>query len=152
MLTTYDYIAIGFFFLFMLALGPIFKRYSEDDSDFFRGGGKMLWWMVGGSAFMCQFSAWTFTGALPAKPTRTVLWSRYCSFANAFGFFVNYLWFAPRFRRMRIVSPIEGVRERFGPVNEQIFHMVADSDEPGLRRHLAQRPGCVCDSRIWVST
>ena len=62
-LTIYDYISIAFFFLFMLALGPIFKAFSEDDNDFFRGGGQMLWWMVGGSAFMCQFSAWTFTGA-----------------------------------------------------------------------------------------
>lgn len=119
-LSIYDYIAIGFFFLFMLALGPIFKRYSEDDSDFFRGGGKMLWWMVGGSAFMCQFSAWTFTGAASkAYADGTLIALLF--FANAFGFFINYVWFAPRFRRMRIVSPIEGVRERFGPANEQIF-------------------------------
>lgn len=120
MLTIFDYIAIAFFFLFMLALGPIFKRYSEDDSDFFRGGGQMLWWMVGGSAFMCQFSAWTFTGAASkayADGTLVAL----LFFANAFGFFINFLWFAPRFRRMRIVSPIEGVRERFGPANEQVF-------------------------------
>ena len=120
MLTNYDYIAIAFFFLFMLALGPIFKRYSEDDSDFFRGGGKMLWWMVGGSAFMCQFSAWTFTGAA-SKAYEDGSLVALLFFANAFGFFINYLWFAPRFRRMRIVSPIEGVRERFGPANEQIF-------------------------------
>jgi Na+/proline symporter len=120
MLTIYDYIAIAFFFLFMLALGPIFKRYSEDDSDFFRGGGQMLWWMVGGSAFMCQFSAWTFTGAA-SKAYQDGTLVALLFFANAAGFFVNYLWFAPRFRRMRIVSPIEGVRERFGAVNEQIF-------------------------------
>ena len=120
MLTIYDYIAIAFFFLFMLALGPIFKRYSEDDSDFFRGGGQMLWWMVGGSAFMCQFSAWTFTGAAgKAYQDGTLIAMLF--FANAVGFLINYLWFAPRFRRMRIVSPIEGVRERFGPVNEQVF-------------------------------
>ncbi len=119
-LTIYDYIAIAFFFVFMLALGPIFKRYSKDDSDFFRGGGQMLWWMVGGSAFMCQFSAWTFTGAAgKAYNDGTLIGLLF--FANAVGFFINYLWFAPRFRRMRVVSPIEGVRERFGAVNEQIF-------------------------------
>jgi len=120
MLTIYDYIAIAFFFLFMLALGPIFKRYSKDDSDFFRGGGQMLWWMVGGSAFMCQFSAWTFTGAA-SKAYQDGTLVALLFFANAAGFFINYLWFAPRFRRMRIVSPIEGVRERFGPANEQVF-------------------------------
>ena len=119
-LTIYDYISIAFFFLFMLALGPIFKRFSEDDSDFFRGGGQMLWWMVGGSAFMCQFSAWTFTGAA-SKAYQDGTLVALLFFANAAGFFINFVWFAPRFRRMRIVSPIEGVRERFGAVNEQIF-------------------------------
>jgi len=119
-LTIYDYISIAFFFLFMLALGPIFKAFSEDDSDFFRGGGQMLWWMVGGSAFMCQFSAWTFTGAA-SKAYQDGTLVALLFFANAAGFFLNFVWFAPRFRRMRIVSPIEGVRERFGAVNEQIF-------------------------------
>ena len=120
MLTVYDYIAIAFFFVFMLALGPIFKRYSKDDSDFFRGGGQMLWWMVGASAFMTQFSAWTFTGAA-SKAYQDGTLVALIFFANAIGFFFNYVWFAPRFRRMRIVSPIEAVRERFGAVNEQVF-------------------------------
>ena len=120
MLTTYDYVVIAFFFVFMLALGPIFKHYSRDDSDFFRGGAQMLWWMVGGSAFMTQFSAWTFTGAA-SKAYQDGTLVALIFFANSVGFFINYAWFAPRFRRMRLVSPIEAVRERFGPVNEQIF-------------------------------
>lgn len=120
MLTNYDYVVIVFFFLFMLSLGPIFKRFSKDDSDFFRGGGQMLWWMVGGSAFMTQFSAWTFTGAA-SKAYQDGTLVALLFFANALGFFFNFIWFAPRFRRMRIVSPIESVRQRFGPVNEQVF-------------------------------
>lgn len=120
MLTIYDYVVIAFFFLFMLALGPIFKHFSKDDSDFFRGGGQMLWWMVGGSAFMTQFSAWTFTGAASKAYLDGTLVAL-IFFANAVGFFINFVWFAPRFRRMRIISPIESVRERFGPANEQVF-------------------------------
>mgnify|MGYP003340740136 CR=1 FL=1 len=38
-------------------------RHGNEAAPQFRGGGKALWWMVGGSAFMVQFSAWTFTGA-----------------------------------------------------------------------------------------
>ncbi len=120
MLTIYDYAAIAFFFLFMLALGPIFKRFSKDDSDFFRGGAQMLWWMVGGSAFMTQFSAWTFTGAA-SKAYQDGTLVALIFLANAAGFFINYVWFAPRFRRMRIVSWTEAIRERFGAVNEQVF-------------------------------
>ena len=75
MLTVYDYIAIAFFFLFMLALGPIFKRYSKDDSDFFRGGGQMLWWMVGGSA-SCASSVLGPLRGRRVKPIKTVRWWR----------------------------------------------------------------------------
>ena len=120
MLTIYDYVIIGFFLVFMLAMGPIFKHFSKNDSDYFCGGAKMLWWMVGASAFMSQFSAWTFTGAA-SKAYQDGTLVALIFFANALGFFFNYLWFAPWFRQMRLVTAIESVRERFGPVNEQIF-------------------------------
>lgn len=120
MLTIYDYVVIGFFFAFMLSLGPIFKHFSKNDSDFFRGGAQMLWWMVGASAFMTQFSAWTFTGAA-SKAYQDGTLVAVIFFANALGFFFNFLWFAPRFRQMRVVTPIESVRERFGSANEQVF-------------------------------
>ena len=120
MLTIYDFVVIGFFFVFMLSLGPIFKHFSKNDSDYFRGGGQMLWWMVGAAAFMSQFSAWTFTGAA-SKAYQDGTLVTMIFFANAVGFFFNFLWFAPWFRQMRLVTPIESVRERFGPVNEQVF-------------------------------
>lgn len=120
MLGFFDYVVIGFFFLFMLSLGPIFKHFSKDDSDYFRGGGQMLWWMIGAAAFMSQFSAWTFTGAA-SKAYQDGTLVTIIFFANAVGFFFSSLWFAPWFRQMRLVTPIESVRERFGPVNEQIF-------------------------------
>ena len=120
MLTIYDYGVIAFFFLFMLSLGPVFKHFSKNDSDYFRGGAQMLWWMVGASAFMGQFSAWTFTGAASKAYKDGILVSM-IFFANAFGFLFNYLWFAPAFRQMRVITCLEAVRERFSATNEQIF-------------------------------
>ena len=120
MLTIYDYIVIGFFFVFMFALGPIFKHFNKNDSDYFRGGAQMLWWMIGATAFMTQFSAWTFTGAASRAYQDGMLVSL-IFFANAVGFFFNIVWWGPRFRQMRLVSAIESVRERFGPANEQVF-------------------------------
>lgn len=120
LLTIFDYVVIAFFVVFMIALGPIFKHYSKDDNDYFRGGAKMLWWMVGASAFMCQFSAWTFTGAA-SKAYQDGMLVSIIFFANALGFFFNYLWFAPAFRQMRVVTCLEAVRDRFSAANEQIF-------------------------------
>jgi SSS family transporter len=120
MLSIYDHIVIVFYFVFMLGIGFVFRHFSKNDSDYFRGGASMLWWMVGATAFMTQFSAWTFTGAA-SKAYQDGTLVALIFFANAAGYFVNYLWTAGRFRRMRLITPIEGVRERFGPINEQVF-------------------------------
>jgi len=58
----YDYLVIGGYFVLIMAIGVAFKSMAaKSTSDYFRGGGRMLWWMVGSTAFMMQFSAWTFT-------------------------------------------------------------------------------------------
>jgi len=51
------------YFAFLIIIGWAFRNLSKNTSDYFRGGGNVLWWMVGASAFMTQFSSWTFTGA-----------------------------------------------------------------------------------------
>ena len=65
-MTSYDTAVLVFYFAFMVAVSWVFRRFVHNVSDYFRGGGKALWWMVGGSAFMVTFSAWTFTGAASA--------------------------------------------------------------------------------------
>ena len=120
MLSAYDYAVIGFYFLFMVAVGLFFRRFSRNSSDYFRGGGQMTWWLVGCSAFMSSFSAWTFTGAASmAYECGVVVLVIY--FGNAFGFFLNYTTFAPWFRQMRVISSMQAVRGRFGPGTEQFF-------------------------------
>lgn len=86
MLSSYDYIVIGFYFVFMAAIGWVCRKFIGNTSDYFRGGGKMLWWMVGCSGFVVQFSAWAFTGAASKAftdgPVILVIYV-----ANAIGFF-----------------------------------------------------------------
>ena len=119
-LTIYDYAVIGFYFAFMLLMGVVFKRFIKDTSDYFRAGGEVLWWIVGASAFMTNFSAVSFTGmagkAYQDGPVVLVIFV-----AGAIGFFFNWLYFAPVFRQMRCVTAMDAVRKRFGQVNEQFF-------------------------------
>ena len=63
MITPYDYGIILFYLLFMLVIGVVFRRMSQNTSDYFRAGGAMPWWLTGASAWIFSFSAWTFTGA-----------------------------------------------------------------------------------------
>lgn len=115
-----DILVVVVYFTFLITIGWIFRSYTSSTSDYFRGGGKMLWWMVGATAFMTQFSAWTFTGA--AGKAFKDGWSVVVIFlANTLGYFCNYLFFAEKARQMRVVTPIEGIRMRYGKLNEQIF-------------------------------
>lgn len=111
---------VGIYFVFLIAIGWIFRTFSSNTSDYFKGGGKMLWWMVGSTAFMTQFSAWSFTGAA-GKAFSDGLSVMMIFLGNALGYFFNYLFFAAKSRQMRVVTPIEGIRLRFGKANEQVF-------------------------------
>src|SRR5436305_1597085 len=136
-LSTYDYLVIGFYFAFMAMIGFICRRFIGNTSDYFRGGGKMLWWMTGCSAFVAQFSAWTFTGAAgKAYQDGPVIMVLY--FANALGFLCNFLYFAPRFRQTRVITSIQAVKARFGNGSEQFFTWV-------------QLPVGVLYAGIWLS-
>jgi len=120
MLSIFDYIVIGFYFMLMLIIGYVFKKFNKNTSDYFRGGGSMLWWMVGATTFISFISAVTYTGAAgKAYETGTFVMVAYIG--NALGFLVSFLYFSKRFRQTRAVTAIEVVRERFGKVNEQFF-------------------------------
>ena len=116
----FDYAVLVFYFGYMVAISWVFRRFVSNVSDYFRGGGKAVWWMVGGSAFMTAFSAWTFTGA--ASKAYGDGWPITVIYvANAAGFMLNALYFAPRFRQLRVITAVEAIRMRFGPASEQLF-------------------------------
>jgi len=119
-MTRYDYAVLVFYFGYMLAISWVFRKFVTNTSDYFRGGGKVVWWMVGGSAFMVQFSAWTFTGA--ASQAYREGWPiMVIYFGNALGFLLNALYFAPKFRQLRVITGVEAIRQRFGRASEQVF-------------------------------
>ncbi|MFC3025309.1 transporter, partial [Vibrio zhugei] len=120
----YDYLVIAGYFALMIMISVLFKKMaSKSTSDYFRGGGKMLWWMVGATAFMTQFSAWTFTGAA-GKAFSSGFEILGVFIGNMVAYAFAYFYFAKRFRQTRVDTPTEGVRRRFGNGNEQFFTWV----------------------------
>lgn len=117
----YEYLVIAGYFLLIIGIGFTFKHMAaKSTSDYFRGGGRMLWWMVGSTAFMMQFSAWTFTGAA-GKAFTDGFAVCLVFIANTFAYFCGWAYFAQRFRQMRVDTPTEAIRGRFGTQNEQFF-------------------------------
>ncbi len=115
-----EFIVIGVYLLLLVAIGAVVKRFNRDDSDYYRNGCKGTWWLVGASAFMTQFSAWTFTGA--AGAAYDAGWSvMVIFFANAAGFFVGAIGVSAWFRQLRVVTVPEAIRDRFGPGTQQFY-------------------------------
>ena len=123
MILTHDLLAIIFYFVFMVGLGIVFKKQVSNTSEYFRGGGKMLWWMTGASAFMTSFSAWTFTGAA-GKAYTDGLTVVFIFVFNVVGYLICAWYFAPRFRQMRVITPMQALRQRFGRTTEQVHTWV----------------------------
>ena len=117
----YEYLVIVGYFLLIIGIGFTFRNMaSKSTSDYFRGGGRMLWWMVGSTAFMMQFSAWTFTGAA-GKAFTDGFAVCLVFIANTFSYFCGWAYFAKRFRQTRVDTPTEAIKGRFGQQNELFF-------------------------------
>jgi len=117
----YEYLVIAGYFLLIIGIGFTFRNMAKKStSDYFRGGGRMLWWMVGSTAFMMQFSAWTFTGAA-GKAFNDGFAVCLVFFANTFSYFCGWAYFAKRFRQIRVDTPTEAIKGRFGAQNELFF-------------------------------
>ncbi len=131
------------YFLLMFAIGAAFRKMaSQSASDYFRGGGRMLWWMVGSSAFMIQFSAWTFTGAA-GEAFRNGLPACYVYIGNCVGLpgrhlLVRQALLPTALRRTHPGDP-PALRAR----QRTVLHLVGDSAVDPAGRRLAQRAGGV---------
>jgi len=123
MITGYDYAIIGFYLLFMVAIGVVFRRMSKNTSDYFRAGGAMPWWLTGVSAWIFSFSAWTFTGAA-GKVYETGTLVLVVFYATILALLFSFMFTSVRFRRMRVITWMEAVRARYGAGTEQFYTWV----------------------------
>ncbi len=119
-MSNYDYLSIGVYFLLLLAIGVVFHRLNRDSREYFAGGFKVVWWLLGTSMFITNFSAWTFTGAAHIAYTYGVI-IFIIPLSDVLGYLLAYGWFASKFRRLRVVTAMLAVRKRYGRGVEQFY-------------------------------
>jgi len=109
---------IGYFIL-MLGIGIYFYRYMHGMKDYFSGGNTIPWWLSGTSFYMTSFSAFAFVfySAL-AYQYGWVAVTLYWVTVPATIFSVMF--FAKRWRRARIDSPVEYLETRYSPLLRQL--------------------------------
>ena len=109
---TLDWVSIIVYLFIMIAIAVFFSRFMKGAKDFFAGGRQIPWWIAGISLYMSMFSAWTFSGA--ASLVYRTGWYGMLYFATwPVGFFIGFMLAGVRYRRSRIVSPIEYIETRF---------------------------------------
>src|ERR1043165_1245880 len=89
-------------------------------SDFLKGGNRIEWWVAGMASFMSGFSVWTFTGGAGFAYQHGVIGTFLLSLAVP-AFLLGYLVYATRWRRSRVTTVVEYIRERFGDGTPKTF-------------------------------
>ena len=120
MLEHWDYVVIVFYLVFTMSIGMVCRRVARNSSDFFRGGGNMLWWMTGMSGIASGLSAWTFTAAASRVYEMGFLMViLYWLWVPAY--LLLYFYLASRFRQMRVITVADAIKRRFGRITEQFW-------------------------------
>jgi solute:Na+ symporter, SSS family len=115
-----DFVILGGYFALVLLIGMYFRRRQKTAQDYFAGGHQVSWWLAGISHYMSGFSAFTFVV--------------YSEIAYRYGFVAIVLFwtsvpacilggslFASRWRRARIITPVEFLEQRCSLAVRQLF-------------------------------
>jgi len=110
-----NYSVIFLYFITLVWIGYYFSKKQKNTNDYFKGGGKIPWWVVGLSIFATTLSAITFM-AIPAKAYASD-WSYLMMNAGIVLVipFIIYL-FIPYYRKINITTAYEYLEYRFNAV------------------------------------
>ncbi len=115
----WDWVVVCFYFVFILVIGFVFRHISKNTSDYFRGGGNMLWWLAGVSAVISGIGSFVFVGGAAKIYKDGLLLPFYWSSTICV---MPILYFVgKRFRRMRVITPMQAVKRRYGTFTEQFL-------------------------------
>ena len=107
-----DFIVIAGYLLMLTGTGIYVTRFNKNADDFFKGGGKIPWWISGLSTFVAGFSAFMFVGAA-GYTYRNGLGSAALFTSAGWGYVLGYFVYAVRWKRARLSSPMEFLTRRF---------------------------------------
>ena len=115
-----DYIVIFGYFVVVLLVGVYFNKRQAASQDYFAGGHQVPWWLAGISHYMSSFSAFTFIAYSQIAYTFgwvaiTLFWTTTPACA------IGGLVFARRWRRARVITPVEFLERRFNAPLRQMF-------------------------------
>lgn len=108
------------YFAVVLLVGVYFNKRRAASRDYFAAGHRAPWWLAGISHYMSSFSAFTFIAYSQIAYTHgwvaiTLFWTTVPACA------LGGLIFAQRWRRARVITPVEFLERRFNAPLRQMF-------------------------------
>lgn len=115
-----DYVVVAGYFAVVLWIGFYFRNRLEATRDYFAGGNQIPWWLAGISHYMSSFSAFAFIAY--AQMAYTYGWVSVTLFwACVPACLAGGLFFAKRWRRARVITPVQFLESRFNGFMRQLF-------------------------------
>lgn len=122
-MVTLDYIVLVIYFIGLVAVSLAVSRSIKSSSDMFIASGNSSWWLSGMSTYMTIFSASTFViwGGVAYKSGLVAV-----LIGNLVGVscFLAGKWFAGKWRHIKLNSPGEFVKLRFGNTSLNFYSIV----------------------------
>lgn len=119
-----DYGLIALYFAIIIWVGIYAAGKNKSTDDFFKGGGKVPWLVAGLSNWVSGFSAFMFVAASGFTYQYGV--GAILIFTSAFwAYLVGYWYFAARWRRARIETPLEFLTRRFSASTTYYYSVTA---------------------------
>ncbi|MFC1541011.1 hypothetical protein ACFL50_01035 [Candidatus Latescibacterota bacterium] len=115
-----DYIVIIAYFAIIVSIGIFFSRFIKQAKDYFAAGAAVPWWLAGISLWMASFSALTFVVYSQLAFKYGFLAITLC-WVVAPAMILAYLFFASRWRRARVMTPLGFMEQRYNGMVHQIF-------------------------------
>jgi len=119
-----DYALIALYFGIIIFVGWYSARKNKNTDDYFKGGGKIPWFLAGVSNWVSGFSAFMFVAAA-GFTYRNGLGAAIVFTSATWAYLVGAFYFASRWRRARINSPLEFLTRRYSPSTTYFYSVTA---------------------------
>jgi SSS family solute:Na+ symporter len=119
-----DYALIALYFGIVIFVGWYSARKNRNTDDYFKGGGKIPWFLAGVSNWVSGFSAFMFVAAA-GFTYRNGLGAAVIFTSAAWAYVAGAFYFASRWRRARINSPLEFLTRRYSSSTTYFYSVTA---------------------------
>ena len=119
-----DYALIALYFGIVIFVGWYSSRKNRNTDDYFKGGGQIPWFLAGVSNWVSGFSAFMFVAAA-GFTYRHGLGAAVVFTVATWAYLVGAFYFAARWRRARINSPLEFRTRRYSSSTTYFYTVTA---------------------------